>query len=87
MKFIKITTSVLVALLIAGGTMLTSCGSGENTNSDSTAVDTAVSIPEGSGSLRDTAPAAEMPPGSVNPGEDSARYGTGTDDSSKNRRP
>jgi hypothetical protein len=35
----------------------------------------------------DTAPAAQLPPGAPNPGEDSARYGTGTNDSSKNRQP
>jgi hypothetical protein len=37
------------------------------------------------GTVRDTAPAAEQPPGAINPGEDSARYGTGMDDSSRNR--
>jgi len=81
MKSIKF----LAVLLVAGSIVWVSCGG--NNNSDSTAADTAVSVPEGSGSLRDTAPAAEMPPGAVNPGEDSARYGTGAADSSKNRRP
>jgi hypothetical protein len=35
--------------------------------------------------VRDTAPAAEQPPGAINPGSDSARYGTGANDSSRNR--
>jgi hypothetical protein len=73
---------LLYALLIAGGTLFASCG-GErnNANTDSTTVggaDNAAVTP-------DTAPAAEIPPGAVNPGEDSSRYGTGTADSSRNR--
>lgn len=74
---------LLAGLMITGGSMLAACGgSGNNTSSDSTGMgaDTAAVTP-------DTAPAAEIPPGAVNPGEDSSRYGTGAADSSKNRRP
>jgi hypothetical protein len=84
MKSIKF----LAVMFVSGSIAIVSCGGGNNNNStDSTATDTAVTVPEGTGSLRDTAPAAEMPPGAVNPGEDSARYGTGAGDSSRNRRP
>lgn len=72
----------LLALVIAGGTFLAACGNGNSGhNSDTTSVggvDNAAVTP-------DTAPAAEVPPGAINPGEDSARYGTGTADSSRNR--
>lgn len=73
------------ALLITGfcGTLLMACGNGgQKTTEDSipptNSMDTAMMTP-------DTAPGAEMPPGAINPGEDSSRYGTGTADSSKNR--
>ncbi|MBO9731130.1 MAG: hypothetical protein J7623_21005 [Chitinophaga sp.] len=66
----------------AGILLLAACGNGRHPNSDSTVntMDTAATplVP-------DTAPAAQMPPGAINPGEDSSRYGTGTEDSSKNR--
>lgn len=72
-------------LLVAGisAAMLTACGNGAQHNQDSTnlnnsgTTDTAAIIP-------DTAPAAQTPPGAINPGEDSARFGTGAGDSSKN---
>ncbi|SHN18671.1 hypothetical protein [Chitinophaga sp. CF418] len=72
----------LTGLFIAGGMFLASCGGGSRTNTDSTSIggpDTAAVTP-------DTA-SAEMPPGAINPGEDSSRYGTGTGDSSRNRNP
>jgi len=72
----------LAGLFIAGGMFLASCGGGNNTNTDSTSVggpDTASVTP-------DTA-SSEIPPGAINPGEDSSRYGTGTGDSSRNRNP
>ena len=73
----------LAGLFIAGGIFLTSCGGGNrNHNNDSTSIggtDTASATP-------DTA-ASEIPPGAINPGEDSSRYGTGTGDSSRNRNP
>jgi len=81
MKITQKSKLIFCGLAISGGISLVSCGGGTNTNSDSTTVggsDTAAVTP-------DTAPAAEIPPGAVNPGEDSARYGTGTADSSKNR--
>lgn len=65
------------------GVALASCGGGNNNNTDSTSVstmDTSSVAP-----LGDTVPAAEIPPGSANPGEDSARFGTGAEDSSRNR--
>lgn len=74
-------------LLLAAGisaAMLTACGNGaQNNNQDSMnlnnsgTTDTAAIIP-------DTAPAAQTPPGAINPGEDSARFGTGAGDSSRN---
>jgi len=71
----------LAGLFIAGGIFVTSCGGGNNQhNNDSTTVggqDTAAVTP-------DTA-ASEIPPGAINPGEDSSRYGTGTGDSTRNR--
>lgn len=71
----------LAGLFIVGGLSLASCGGGNrNHNNDSTSIggqDTASVTP-------DTA-AAEIPPGAINPGEDSSRYGTGTGDSSRNR--
>lgn len=76
---------IKIVLSIAGVFALASCGSGNNNTTDSTSVstmDTSSVAP-----LGDTVPAAEMPPGAVNAGEDSSRYGTGTNDSSKNRRP
>ncbi|MBW8686914.1 hypothetical protein [Chitinophaga rhizophila] len=72
----------LFALMIAGGTFLAACGDGGgNHSTDSTSVggsDNAAVTP-------DTAPAAEVPPGAINPGEDSARYGVNPGDSSRNR--
>jgi hypothetical protein len=80
----------ITMLLVAGlsGALLTGCGSGTNTATDSTGImqtDSNVIMSDTS-MTRDTAPAAEQPPGAINPGEDSSRYGTGVDDSSKNRR-
>ena len=78
-------------LLVAGlsGALLTACGSGgQNTATDSTGMmqtDSNVMMSDTS-SMIDTAPAAEQPPGAINPGEDSARFGTGAGDSSRNRR-
>ena len=80
----------LTMLLVAGlsGALLAACGSGgNNTATDSTGImqtDSNVMMSD-TGSMRDTAPAAEQPPGAINAGEDSARYGTGTGDSSRNR--
>lgn len=68
----------LGGLLIAGATFLAACGGGNTSTTDSTTVggpDTASVTP-------DTA-SAEIPPGAINPGEDSSRYGTGTGDSSR----
>jgi len=70
----------LYLLLAAGlsGALLTACGSGQNTNTDSSMLespDTALTMPDTTMS-RDTAPAAVQPPGAINPGTDSARYGT-----------
>lgn len=82
MKKIKI---IFFTLLVAGSAGLASCGGGNNNTTDSASVnttDTSSVTP-----LGDTAPSAEMPPGAVNPGEDSSRYGTGTGDSSRNRGP
>jgi hypothetical protein len=76
------TKVIFLAIIVAG---LASCGSGNSGTTDSTSVstmDTSSVAP-----LGDTVPAAEIPAGAVNPGEDSARFGTGTNDSSKNRRP
>jgi len=81
MKITQKSRHIFCGLILSGGIFLASCGGGTNNNSDSTTVggtDTASVTP-------DTAPAAEIPPGAVNPGEDSARYGTGTADSSRNR--
>lgn len=72
---------LLYTLLVAGGISFMACGGGSGSHSDSTSVggsDTAAVVP-------DTAPGAEVPPGAINPGEDSSRYGTGVADSSKNR--
>lgn len=80
MKKIKIVLSIVCVVGLA------SCGGGTNKSTDSTNVvstsDTSSVAP-----LGDTVPAAEIPAGAVNPGEDSSRFGTGTNDSSKNRRP
>lgn len=80
----------LYMLLVAGlsGLLVTACGSGSNTTTDSTGVmqtDSSVILSD-TAAMRDTAPAAEQPPGAINAGEDSSRYGTGVEDSSKNRR-
>lgn len=65
----------IYTFLIIGGSLIASCGNGTNTNTDSTT--TTVN--------QDTIPAADIPAGAPNPAEDSSRYGTGTQDSSKNR--
>jgi len=70
-------------LMLAGVSvlMLAACGSGTKTNTDST-----LNSPDTAGLIQqDTIPSAQMPPGAINPGEDSSRFGTGTNDSSKNR--
>lgn len=80
-------TNILLALIIAGATTLAACGSGNNSKNDSTSVstmDTSSAMPDTS--LSDTVPGAQMPVGAVNPGEDSARYGTGAGDTSKRHR-
>ncbi|WP_343669884.1 hypothetical protein [Chitinophaga sp.] len=71
-------------ILFIGGAFIASCGNGKNANTDSTTttVDTSTT-----GINPDTVPAANVPAGAPNPGEDSSRYGTGAQDSSKNRRP
>ncbi|MDR6567787.1 hypothetical protein SAMN05660461_4622 [Chitinophaga ginsengisegetis] len=70
-------------LMLAGisAFMLAACGNGNKSGTDSTVntTDTAGMIQQ------DTVPAAQAPPGAINPGEDSSRFGTGTGDSSKNR--
>ncbi|MGF6848572.1 ABC-type glycerol-3-phosphate transport system substrate-binding protein [Chitinophaga sp. W3I9] len=70
-------------LMLAGISvvMLAACGNGNKSGTDSTVntMDTAGMIQQ------DTVPAAQMPPGAINPGEDSSRFGTGAADSSKNR--
>lgn len=81
-------TNVLLTLVIAGTTTLAACGSGNNSTKDSTSIstmDTSAAMPDTS--LSDTVPGAQMPPGAVNPGEDSARYGTGAGDTSKTHKP
>lgn len=80
-------TNILLALIIAGTSTLAACGSGSNKTTDSTSVssmDSSAAMPDTS--LSDTVPGAQMPAGAVNPGEDSARYGTGTGDTSKRHR-
>lgn len=72
---------LLYALFIAGMTSFVACGDGTGTHNDTTSVGNT----DGAAVTPDTAPAAEVPPGAINPGEDSSRYGTGTADSSKNR--
>ena len=74
----KVTNMVMLAGL--GVLLLAACGNGNKPATDSTvnAMDTAGLVPP-----PDTAPAAQMPPGAINPGEDSSRYGTGAGDSSK----
>ena len=81
MKYAQKSKYLFYTLLIAGGIGFMACGGGSGTHTDSTTVggtDPASVSP-------DTAPGAEVPPGAINPGEDSSRYGTGTADSSKNR--
>lgn len=78
MNLIQKSKLVLGGLMIAGVTFLASCGGGNTTSTDSTSVggpDTAAVTP-------DTA-STEIPPGAINPGEDSSRYGTGTGDSTR----
>ncbi|MBV7530800.1 hypothetical protein [Chitinophaga sp. sic0106] len=79
--------SVPKILLLAAVAALgfTACGNNNRTGDQETNDTTATSI-EGAGLTPDTAPAAQLPPGAPNPGEDSARYGTGAGDSSKNNR-
>ncbi|MCF6405905.1 hypothetical protein L3C95_23600 [Chitinophaga filiformis] len=82
MKMTQNSKLFFAGLFIAGGMFLASCGDGNRTNTDSTSIggtDTAAATP-------DTA-SSEIPPGAINPGEDSSRYGTGTGDSSRNRNP
>ena len=74
---------LIYAGLVIGGAFFASCGNGKNTSTDSTTTVDSSST----GVNTDSIPAAQLPPGAPNPGEDSARYGTGTQDSSKNRRP
>lgn len=80
MKITQKSSLSLFGFLLAGGMFLASCGGGNSSSTDSTSVggtDTASVTP-------DTA-SAEIPPGAINPGEDSARYGTGTGDSTRNQ--
>lgn len=82
----------LRALLIAGlsGALLAGCGSGQQTSTDSamnSGMDTTSAMPADTAAMSDTAPGAEQPPGAINPGEDSARFGTGKGDSATERRP
>jgi hypothetical protein len=74
--------SIITAMLTASAFLLfIACGNGNQTTTDSLAMPT-----EGGGTIQqDTVPGAQMPPGAINPGEDSSRYGTGAQDSSKNR--
>jgi hypothetical protein len=69
--------------LLAGIVVLFSaaCGNGNKPASDSTAT-----VEDTAGLINpDTVPAAQAPPGAINPGEDSSRFGTGAGDSSKHR--
>jgi len=80
-------TNILLAMIMAGTVTLAACGNGNKNATDSTSIstmDSSTAMPDTS--LRDTAPGAQIPPGAVNPGEDSARYGTGVGDTSKNHR-
>lgn len=71
---------IAVMLTVSVVSVFAACGNGNHTpQTDSLPADTSLTP--------DTAPAAQMPPGAINPGEDSARYGTGAGDSSKTRRP
>jgi hypothetical protein len=69
--------------VLAGVVVLFSvaCGNGNKSATDSTVTST-----DTAGLIQpDTVPAAQAPPGAINPGEDSSRFGTGAGDSSKNR--
>ncbi|WP_160711134.1 hypothetical protein [Chitinophaga solisilvae] len=79
----KVSHMLLAAGLLTG--IATACGNAARQDQDSTGInnsnmDTAAILP-------DTVPAAQTPPGAINPGEDSARYGTGAGDSTKNTSP
>ncbi|CAL1518305.1 hypothetical protein [Chitinophaga sp. MM2321] len=79
-------------ILLAAGVstlMLMSCGNGANQNADSTGINSESTMPDTAALMPDTVPGAQAPPGAINPGEDSARFGTGAGDSTKdgNRRP
>lgn len=75
----KVTNMFMLAGVVA--LFLAACGNGNKPASDSTVTveDTAALINP------DTVPAAQAPPGAINPGEDSSRFGTGAGDSSKNK--
>lgn len=71
----------IYTFLIIGAGLIASCGNGNSTSNDSTSTTTVDTV----GINPDTIPAADIPAGAPNPAEDSSRYGTGTQDSSKNR--
>lgn len=79
--------STAALALLLGGAAFSSCGNGgrSSTQDSLNQADKDGLAPDTSSFGRDTAPGAEMPPGAINPGEDSSRYGTGQQDTSKNR--
>ncbi|SHM57491.1 hypothetical protein SAMN05444266_10954 [Chitinophaga jiangningensis] len=79
----KVPKFLLLAAVAALG--FTACGNNNRSGNQETNDTTSTMIDSG-GLTPDTAPAAQLPPGAPNPGEDSARYGTGTGDTSKNNR-
>jgi len=88
MKRINLSYLLVIAVFSGMCFTATACGSGQGTGTDSVAntieSDSNMMMTDTS-MVRDTAPAAEQPPGAINPGADSARYGTGMGDSSRNR--
>ncbi|SCC63577.1 hypothetical protein GA0116948_12415 [Chitinophaga costaii] len=89
MKSLHYLRNAALGLLLAGTPMisLTSCGSGQGSSATDSmhAADQDGVATDTSSMGRDTTPGAEIPAGAINAGEDSARYGTGTQDTSKNR--
>ncbi|MDQ0106350.1 hypothetical protein SAMN05660909_01913 [Chitinophaga terrae (ex Kim and Jung 2007)] len=75
----------LIALMLTVSvvSVFAACGNGNHTpQTDSVPADNTLGTDQ-----QDTVPGAQMPPGAINPGEDSSRFGTGAGDSSKTQRP
>ncbi|WP_291906785.1 hypothetical protein [Chitinophaga sp. CB10] len=79
----KVPKILLFAAVAALG--VAACNNPNRSNNNG-ANDTTTTMMDSAGVSPDTAPAAQIPPGAPNPGEDSARYGTGAGDTSKNNR-